>query len=217
MKNSHSVRDSEQTKVNILGVALKEFATFGLAGARVDRIADAMHTTKGMIYYYFGNKEGLYKAVLEKVYPTLRSEERRLSLDTLPPVEAIETLIDFTMDYHERHNDFVRLVMIENINHAQYLHKTGIDSTISYSIFAALNDIVDRGLKSGVFKRNAYPVDLHIFYTSFCFYRISNHATTNVVLGLNTLNSDNKARHRRLLKDIILSYLCNPPLDRASG
>jgi len=51
----------------ILSVATLEFAGKGLAGARIDEIAAATRTSKRMIYYYFGSKEGLYVAVLEAV------------------------------------------------------------------------------------------------------------------------------------------------------
>ncbi|OWK26007.1 hypothetical protein AJ87_47325 [Rhizobium yanglingense] len=61
--------DPQRTQADILVVATKEFATHGLAGARVDAIAEKTRTSKRMIYYYFGSKEGLYLAVLEQSYP----------------------------------------------------------------------------------------------------------------------------------------------------
>jgi AcrR family transcriptional regulator len=51
--------DPERTRADILEVATREFAEKGLAGARIDAIAAAMRTSKRMIYYYFGSKEGL--------------------------------------------------------------------------------------------------------------------------------------------------------------
>jgi len=56
----------------IMEVATAEFAAKGLGGARIDAIADATHTSKRMIYYYFGSKEGLYLAVLEESYRRMR-------------------------------------------------------------------------------------------------------------------------------------------------
>jgi AcrR family transcriptional regulator len=56
------VRDAEKTKARLLAAAVDEFAEFGNAGARVDRIAAAAHTNKQMIYAYFGNKEQLFDA-----------------------------------------------------------------------------------------------------------------------------------------------------------
>ncbi|WP_172492617.1 TetR/AcrR family transcriptional regulator [Gluconobacter oxydans] len=203
------LRDADQTRKNILEVALKEFAEYGLAGARVDRIARGTRTTKGMIYYHFGDKDGLYKAVLEKVYPSLRSDEEHLDVRNTDPIEALERIIDFTLDYHEKHEDFVRIVMIENINKGEHLRKTGIDSTVSYRIMVVIADILIRGMALGVFKREVTPVDLHIFYTSFCFYRVSNHHTVSSVLGINMLSAQSCARHRRMVKDAVIAYLAS--------
>jgi len=59
----------------ILRAALREFATRGFEGARVDRVARMARVNKAMLYYYFGNKAGLYEAVLlqnfEKVHNAL--------------------------------------------------------------------------------------------------------------------------------------------------
>ena len=52
--------DPERTMAGILEVANAEFSEKGLAGARIDEIAAATKTSKRMIYYYFGSKEGLY-------------------------------------------------------------------------------------------------------------------------------------------------------------
>ena len=49
------VNDPDRTMANILEVATAEFADKGLAGARIDEIAALTHTSKRMIYYYFGH------------------------------------------------------------------------------------------------------------------------------------------------------------------
>ena len=67
--------DPERTRADIIHVATREFAEKGLAGARIDLIAQAMRTSKRMIYYYFGSKEGLYIAVLEAAYSGMRGIE----------------------------------------------------------------------------------------------------------------------------------------------
>jgi AcrR family transcriptional regulator len=57
------VRDSDQTKSRLLAAAMAEFAEYGIAGARIDRIAAAARTNKQMIYAYFGNKDALFDTV----------------------------------------------------------------------------------------------------------------------------------------------------------
>ena len=75
--------NADRTRQNILGVARREFAEHGLSGGRIDAIAARMRTTKRMIYYYFGSKEGLYHAVLEQVYGDIRNVEQELELESL--------------------------------------------------------------------------------------------------------------------------------------
>ncbi len=48
-----------------------------------------MRTTKRMIYYYFGGKENLYIAVLEKAYAEVRAAEAAIDVEHLAPIEAI--------------------------------------------------------------------------------------------------------------------------------
>ena len=91
----------EKTRENILQEAIVEFVQQGLSGARVDAIAERIHTSKRMIYYYFGSKEQLYVEVLEKLYGDIRSTENRLHLTELAPVEAIRRLVEFTFDHHD--------------------------------------------------------------------------------------------------------------------
>src|SRR5580698_8895300 len=115
--------DPEETRRNILEVATQEFSAMGLAGARVDAIAERTNTTKRMLYYYFESKEGLYQAVLEKVYTDIRVLEPDLHVSELDPAEGMRKLVEFTFDYHDRHRDFVRLVTIENIHGAKFVEQ----------------------------------------------------------------------------------------------
>src|SRR5215469_2494857 len=116
-----SDRDADATRADILAVALEEFAAKGLAGSRVDEIAERTHTVKRMIYYYFGSKEGLYRAVLEHAYDHIRTIESDLDLESLPPLAALRRLVQVTFDYHNKHPEFVRLVMNENIHKGAHI------------------------------------------------------------------------------------------------
>jgi AcrR family transcriptional regulator len=59
------VRDAEATRQRLLVAAREEFAAHGIAGSRVDRIADAARSNKAQIYHYFGSKDGLFDAVFD--------------------------------------------------------------------------------------------------------------------------------------------------------
>ena len=74
-------RDPDRTREAILVAAQDEFAAKGLAGGRVNVIARRAGANKRMIYHYFGSKDGLYLAALERVYEGLRGQERTMHLD----------------------------------------------------------------------------------------------------------------------------------------
>lgn len=60
-------RDASATRARILDAAVAEFSAYGLAGARIDRIAEAAAANKRLIYVHFGNKDGLFDAALDAV------------------------------------------------------------------------------------------------------------------------------------------------------
>ena len=120
-------RRRKRSKQDILAVATEEFAINGLSGARVDQIAERTRTSKRMIYYYFGGKEGLYQAVLEKAYMDIRSAGGASKLLDMEPRAAMRKLIELTFDYDETHPQFISLVSVENIHRAKHLTNLDID------------------------------------------------------------------------------------------
>ncbi|MFC1429823.1 TetR family transcriptional regulator [Streptacidiphilus sp. N1-3] len=76
-------RDSSATKGRLLDAAFAEFAAYGIAGARVDRIAKAAGANKQLIYAYFGNKEQLFDEVLQRAL-TEGAESVPFDVEDLP-------------------------------------------------------------------------------------------------------------------------------------
>ena len=98
--------DSEATRQRIFEAATAEFAEYGLAGARIERIATAAQANKQAIYLYFGGKEKLFglvvRAKLDEICHTVTLDPR-----TLP--ESVGRLYDW---YHE-HPELIRLLLWE--------------------------------------------------------------------------------------------------------
>src|SRR3954469_3951373 len=155
-------RDAVRTKREILEVATREFAERGYAGARVDEIAAQTRTTKRMIYYYFESKEGLYAAVLEQAYAAIRREEQAIDVEQLAPAAAIRRLAELTFDHHERHPEFIRLVAIENIHHAEHMAKSERLANLGSPAIEVITRILDRSRSDGVFRADADPIDVHM-------------------------------------------------------
>jgi len=103
-------RDPERTRGAILAAATQEFTGSGLTGARVDAIARRARVNKRMIYHYFGDKDGLYLAVLEATYQSIRAAEMDLHLTDRDPVDGMRELVRFTWGYFLAHPEFLSLL-----------------------------------------------------------------------------------------------------------
>jgi AcrR family transcriptional regulator len=200
-------RDAEQTRAEILQIAADEFAEHGFAGARVDRIAAQMRTTKRMIYYYFGSKEDLYLAVLERAYAAIRRAEQEIDVDHLDPIAAIRRLAELTFDHHEANPSFLRLVSIENIHRAEHLRRSSQIANLNVPAIDLIARILERGYASGAFVRRVDAIDLHMMISAFCVFRVSNQHTFGVLFDRDLTSPDLRDRYRRMLADMVVSYL----------
>ncbi len=199
--------DAQRSRSDILAVARAEFVEHGLSGARVDAIAEKTRTTKRMIYYYFGSKEGLYSAVLEQAYVGIRSIEAALALAHLDPLTALRRLIEATFDYDDLHPDFVRLVAIENIHQADYLKRLPTMQSLNADVIATLDAILARGRAGGVFGRDCSALDLHLMISALCFFRVSNRYTFGAIFGCDLSTPELRAQHRTMIVEMIVSYV----------
>jgi AcrR family transcriptional regulator len=200
-------RDAEQTRAEILQIAADEFAEHGFAGARVDRIAAQMRTTKRMIYYYFGSKEDLYLAVLERAYAAIRRAEQEIDVDHLDPIAAIRRLAELTFDHHEANPSFLRLVSIENIHRAEHLRRSSQIANLNVPAIDLIARILERGYASGAFVRRVDAIDLHMMISAFCVFRVSNQHTFGVLFDRDLTSPDLRDRYRKMLADMVVSYL----------
>jgi AcrR family transcriptional regulator len=200
------VRDAEATREDILESATAEFADKGLSGARIDRIAEHTRTSKRMIYYYFGSKDGLYRSVLEREYTRIRRTEEAMQLYRFPPEEALAELVRRSFDSHMERPDFVRLVMNENIHHAEHLkHVKGL-RPLNKAMLTSLEEMIARGVKAKVFRRGIDALDLHTNITALCFYTVSNRYTFREGFARDMWAKAEVRRRREQLVDIILRW-----------
>lgn len=199
--------DAGRTRADILSVARAEFVEHGLNGARVDAIAERTRTTKRMIYYYFGSKEGLYSAVLEQAYADIRSNEASLALEDLDPVTALRRLIEFSFDYEDAHPDFVRLIAVENIHQAQYLKRLPTIQSVNANVIATLDSILRRGRAQGQFARECGAVDVHLMISGLCFYRVSNRHTFGAIFGCDLSAPEVRERHKSMIVEAVVGWV----------
>ena len=201
------VNDPDGNKRNIIEVATEEFAGKGFSGARVDDIAAGTKTSKRMIYYYFGGKEGLYIAVLEEAYRKIRSVEATLDLEHQPPARALRTLVGFTFDYQNAHPHFVRLVMNENILNGAYISRSKAIQRLNNTAISALEALLVRGQGEGAFRRDVDPIDLHMSISALCIFNIANRATFSTIFKRDMASPNALNARRAQVVDLIARYV----------
>ncbi len=199
--------DPERTKADILAVAEAEFGEKGLAGARIDEIAAATQTSKRMIYYYFGNKEGLYLAALEEAYRKMRQEEANLHLENLEPEAALRRLVGHSFDRHLRNESYIRLVMSENIHRGEFLRQSDFIQELNVPAIEAIRELYQRGVASGVFRPGLDPVDIHASISALSFFNVSNRHSFGLVFKLDTSAPDYLERRRASVIDMVWRFL----------
>ena len=201
------VNDPEGTKRNIVEVATREFAQKGYGGARVDAIAAKTRTSKRMIYYYFGSKEGLYLAVLEEAYSGIRRAEATLDLEKLPPEAALSTIVGFTFDYYNKHPEFVRLVMNENIMDGAHMARSKTISKLNVTVIDAMRRIVSRGQKARLFRRDIDPIELHMSISALGIFNVANRATFSTIFKRDMTTPRALAKRREEVVEIVLRHV----------
>ncbi|MDB5884600.1 MAG: transcriptional regulator, TetR family [Polaromonas sp.] len=202
--------DPARTMAGILDVATTEFAEKGLSGARIDEIAAATKTSKRMIYYYFGSKEGLYLAVLEESYRRMRSIEAQQNLDDLPPEDALRRLVGFTFDHHCSNPGYIRLVMSENMERGSYLAQSKIIQELNVPAIGAIDKLYARGVAQAVFRPGLDPIDIHASISALTFFNVSNQHTFGLIFKGDTHSKRAQAARRSNIVEMIVRFMRAP-------
>ena len=197
-------RDADATRDEILNAATQEFAEKGLFGARVEEIAARTATSKHMIYYYFGSKDGLYSAVLERAYKDFRTAEVAVDYDVLDPVEAFRALIGNTFDAHVRNPHVVRILMSENLDFGR--HAANVDhSGQRQLVLSTTRRILDRGIAQGLFRSDVSALNIHFGVSALSFFFVGNRFTFGRVFELDMADPAVIAQQREEVIETLLS------------
>jgi len=200
-------RDADRSQLAILLAARDEFAQHGLAGARVDRIAERAGLNKRLIYYYFTSKDELFLAVLEAAYADIRAAEQQLHLADMPPPQAIRRLTEFTWTYYLEHPEFLTLLNSENLEHGRHLAHSSRARKTNLPLIETLADILERGRRDGVFRGGIDAMQLYVSIAGMAYFYLNNKHTLSAIFGRDLMVP--KALNERLshMSDVILGYV----------
>lgn len=200
-------RDPVATRQRLLMAAITEFCDNGLAGARTMAIAERAKCNIRMLYHYFGNKDALYLAALEHVFEQLRERENDLELLHLDPVEGMAALVDFTFDHMLKHQEFIRLIGIENIQRGKFLKQSSTVPQAAVPLVQSIKTLLERGEKEGVMRRNVDAVQLYISILSLSYIHLSNRHTLSITFDRELSDTSWLAERRKHARDVIVGFL----------
>ncbi len=200
-------RDADRSQAAILLAARDEFARYGLAGARVDRIAERAEVNKRLIYYYFSSKDDLFLAVLEHAYRHIREAEAQLHLRDMAPAQAIRRLTEFTWEYYLANPEFLTLLNSENLHQGRHVARSSRAREMNSPLIETLAEILERGRAEGLFRGGIDALQLYVSIAGMAYFYLSNNYTLSAIFGRDLMTP--KARHERLshMCDVILGYV----------
>jgi len=200
-------RDAGATREKLLKAGIAEFCANGYGGARTARIAAKARCNIRMLYHYFGSKEALYLAALERVYGEIRERESALDLLRLDPVEGVTALVEFTFDHMASHEDFVQLVVVENIQRGRHLKRSKAVPQATLPLVEAIADLLRRGADSGLLRKGIDPIQLYVSILSLSYTHLSNRHTLSITYRQDLGDPAWLTARRDHVRDMVLSYV----------
>lgn len=198
------------TRDRILRAAVNEFAAKGFSGGRLETICAAARVNIRMIYHYFGDKEGLYIAVLEETLSGLRKEELKLAVENAEPMDAMLQLFEFTYEHFAANPRLISLLSGENLLKAKFLKRSKKTPVISSPVIAQLKSIIARGEAEGRFRAGIDPLQLYVLIVSLSYFHLSNGFTLSVIFAQNVFDKAWLADHKRMARGVVERYVTRP-------
>ena len=203
-------RDPEETQRRIMAAAKVEFAKYGLGGARVDVIAARAKANKRMMYHYFGNKEKLFRLVLENAYAAFREAEAALALDAEEPISALRKLVMFNWNYFLANPEFITLVNSENLHKARHIKNSKRMTEMSRPFVGRMAALLIRGINAGLFRKDLDEVQVTITIASVAYYYLTNRFTAAIVFERDMMTAEALQARLAFNTESILRIVCTP-------
>ena len=173
------------TRDSILAAATKVFARYGYDGGSIEKISKSAKSVDRMIYYYFGNKEGLFIEVLENAYRRMNDAELKLKLDTHRPVDGLNAVIAFVLSYYRKNPEFITLLNTENLQRGKHIAKSQRAREYSSPAIAIVGQLLQHGADQGRFRKDVSARNVYLLILATAYFYMSNRYTLSAFLGEN--------------------------------
>ena len=200
-------RNAAVTKERILRSAMTEFGAKGYGGASIAKIVQRADCNIRMIYHYFGGKEALYIACLERVYLGVRENEAKLELTDKEPLEAIRALVEFTFDHMRDNPDFIKMAGVENIQRGRFIKKLPALASAANALIVTIETILSGGVEKGVIRPGIDALQLYISILSMSYLHLSNRFTLTITYGSDFGDAEWQRQRKQHVCDMVQAYV----------
>ena len=203
-------RNAEQSRLDILRAAERQFGEKGFYGARVDEIARQSGLNKNMIYIYYKSKEELYRCVLIEIYRRMENVERELlASSTGSGREFIASTISAYFDFLKDNPSFVNILMSENLMQAQFMKQLPAEC-IERETLDRIARRIRQSCDAGEFRQDIDERQTVLTLITICFSNFSNRYTLSRMMGFDLSQREMHEKRKQQAIDIILAYLTSP-------
>lgn len=201
---------AERTRESILRAATEEFGQYGLAGARVDRIAKSAGVNKQALYYHYGDKDSLFKAALTAGYEvSVKLKDVDWDNDARSPTELMKYIVSIFFDMVWNHRNYISLITDENRNKGKHLDKEAVRRIRAATAAnrEAIRAVLRRGQNSNEFAGTIDAQDLYLFIVGYPIFFFSHTYTLSAILDRDITAVAFAAAHRDSFVRLIIDAL----------
>ena len=207
-----AVTQSRPVRMRLLHEATRLFAARGYDGVTVDEVVAAAQVNKRMVYHYFGSKDGLYMAVLERAYTGLRQSEEGMFPPAIwnePTREIVANVVAVYMRFFQTHPDVGRILLWENLQGGSHLRR--VTPAISKSpMLPFLQRLVRKGEEDGSFRSGIDPQHLLVNLFGLCQIYFSNRHTMSHAIDLDLTDPAVLKKGLEQATAVAIEGLCRP-------
>jgi AcrR family transcriptional regulator len=183
-------RDPEATKGRLLAAAMREFSAKGIAGARVDAIAEKAATNKRMLYYYFGSKEGLFRQILRSRLVRGIAAFREEGAARIHDAASLQ-------DHYLANRDYVRLLMWEALETSP--RRPVEEEEGRRELYRRWVEVIEADQQTGAVPPDLDPAQLLLSEVALAMFPFAFPQVARLVTGLNVTDREFLGRRRAFL------------------
>ena len=200
----------EESRAAILNAAVREFAQEGVAGARTDAIARSAGVNKALLYYYFKDKEAMYRAVLDQVFGGVRAAIHNALSQELSPREKLASYVGAHFDYIASNPLYPRIVQAEFLRAGRDPSRLQrIAKEYFRPVFLEISALLEAGATNGDF-RQVDPLHFIPSMISVIVFYFNTAPIMKLMTGSDPMSPARLAERRAAVLDFISAALLVP-------